>query len=62
LKDVPVKFQTYLAPTPMIQVYVDPPNTTKRRSQANTKERFLYGTWAENRMGRSLPTTAGICR
>jgi hypothetical protein len=54
LKDVCVKFQTYLAPTPMIQCYVDPPNTTKRRSQANTKERFLYGTWAENRMGKIM--------
>ena len=54
LKDVCVKFQTYLAPTPMIQMYVDPPNTTKRRQQANTKERFLYGTWAENRMGKVM--------
>lgn len=54
LKDVCVKFQTYLAPLPQIRCYVDPPSTATRRNQSQTKERFLYGTWGANSMNRVL--------
>lgn len=54
LKDVCVKFQTYLAPVPQIRCYVDPPSTPTRRNQASTKERFLYGTWSANSFNQVL--------
>ena len=54
LKDVCVKFQTYLAPVPMIRCYVDPPSSTTRRNQATLKERYLYGLWSLNDMNKVL--------
>lgn len=54
LKDVCVKFQTYLAPVPMIRCYVDPPASTTRRNQATLKERYLYGLWSLNNMNKVL--------
>lgn len=54
LKDVCVKFQTFLSPLPMIRSYVDPPASQKRKNQATLKERFLYGTWAANQMNKVL--------
>lgn len=54
LKDVCVKFQTFLAPLPMIRMYVDPPSTPTRRNQATVKERYLYGLWAANNMSKVL--------
>lgn len=50
LQEACVKFQTFLAPLPMIRTYVDPPESPTRRAQSTKKERFLYGTWSENRM------------
>jgi hypothetical protein len=52
LQEVCVKFQTYLAPLPMIQVPVDSPESQHRRHQATLKERFLYACWWENKMNR----------
>lgn len=54
LQQVVTKYQTFLSPAPMIRVYVDPPGTQTRRAQANLKERYLYGTWAEGRMPKLL--------
>lgn len=54
LKDVCVKFQTYLAPLPMIRCYVDPPSTPTRRNQATKRERYLYGMWSANNMNKVL--------
>lgn len=54
LKDVCVKFQTYLAPLPMIRCYVDPPSSPTRRNQATLRERYLYGMWAANNMNKVL--------
>jgi hypothetical protein len=53
-KEVVDKYQTYLSPTPQIQVYVDPPSSDKRRAAATRKERFLYGCWNENKMTQVL--------
>lgn len=50
LQQVVSKFQSFLSPLPMIRVYVDPPGSQTKRAQANLKERYLYGTWAEGRM------------
>lgn len=54
LKDVCVKFQTYLSPVPMIRCYVDPPSSSTRRNQATLKERYLYGLWSLNDMNKVL--------
>lgn len=54
LKDVCVKFQTYLSPLPQIRCYVDPPSTPTRRNQATLKERYLYGLWSANSMNKVL--------
>jgi hypothetical protein len=54
LKEVVDKYQTFLSPTPMIQVYVDPPSSEKRKAAATRKERFLYGCWSENNMNQVL--------
>lgn len=54
LKDVCVKFQTFLSPLPMIRMYVEPPASPTRKNQATLKERYLYGQWAENRMSKVL--------
>lgn len=54
LKDVCVKFQTFLSPLPMIRCYVDPPSSPTRRNQASKKERYLYGMWAANSMNQVL--------
>lgn len=58
LKDVTVKFQTYLAPLPMIRCYVDPPVTDNRRQQATLKERYLYGSWANANANKKLADVA----
>ena len=50
IKDVCVKFQTYLAPLPMIKSYIDPPVSNNRKAQAVLKERYLYGVWEANNM------------
>jgi hypothetical protein len=52
LQEACVKFQTFLSPLPMIRQYVDPPESPTKRAQATKKERFLYGTWSENRMAK----------
>jgi hypothetical protein len=54
VKEVVDKYQTFLSPTPMIQVYVDPPESEKRRAASTRKERFLYGCWSENQMSQIL--------
>ena len=48
------KFQTFLSPLPMIDVYVDPPGTENKRRQATIKERYLYGVWNDTRMSREF--------
>lgn len=54
LKEIVDKYQTYLSPLPQIRVYVDPPDSEKRRAAASRKERFLYGVWYENTMSQIL--------
>ena len=54
LKEIVDKYQTYLSPLPQIRVYVDPPDSEKRRAAASRKERFLYGVWYENVMSQVL--------
>lgn len=58
LQQVCVKYQTYLAPLPMIRMYTDPPYSQKRRAQATKKERYLYGLWAEGGMGEVFTKAA----
>jgi hypothetical protein len=48
--EVCVKFQTFLAPLPMIRVPSDDPSSTRARNQATVKEECLYGLWAENQI------------
>lgn len=48
LKDVAVKYQTFLSPLPMIRMYTDPPASATRKAQATLKERYLYGLWNAN--------------
>ncbi len=48
LKDVSVKYQTFLSTLPMIRMYVDPPASETRHQQATLKERYLYGLWNMN--------------
>lgn len=48
LKDVAVKYQTYLSPLPMIRMYTDPPASATRKAQSTLKERYLYGLWNAN--------------
>lgn len=50
LQEVCVKYQTYLAPLPMIRVPTDNPESTQARAKATLKERVLYGLWAEGDM------------
>lgn len=52
IQQVCVKYQTFLAPLPMIRMYVDPPESSNRKRQAVDKERFLYGAWANGRMSK----------
>ena len=49
-QEVCVKFQTFLAPLPMIRVPSDDPSSTRARHQAEVKEECLYGLWAENQV------------
>lgn len=50
LQEVCVKYQTYLAPLPMIRVPTDNPESTQARAKATLKERVLYGLWSEGDM------------
>jgi len=50
LQEVCVKYQTYLAPLPMIRVPTDNPESNQARNKATLKERALYGLWAEGDM------------
>jgi hypothetical protein len=59
IQEVCVKYQTFLAPTPMIQMYVDPPETDTRKQQATTKERYLYGLWRAGKMAQVLRRDVG---
>jgi hypothetical protein len=49
-QEVCVKFQTFLAPLPMIRVPSDDPSSTRARNQATVKEECLYGLWGENQI------------
>lgn len=49
-QEVCVKFQTFLAPLPMIRVPSDDPSSTRARNQATVKEECLYGLWGENQV------------
>src|SRR4051794_15396465 len=49
-QEVCVKFQTFLAPLPMIRVPSDDPSSTRARHQATVKEECLYGLWGENQV------------
>lgn len=64
IQEVCVKYQAFLSPLPMIRVYVDPPESSTRKKQANKKERYLYSLWGQrplsmkdvlNRMAWYLP-------
>jgi hypothetical protein len=54
LQEICVKYQTFLAPVPMIRTFRDPPFSEQRRKQATLKERVLYGTWWMNRVARRM--------
>jgi hypothetical protein len=54
LKDVCVKFQSFLSPLPMIRMYVDPPLSMTRKAQSTLKERYLYGLWSANKMNKLM--------
>lgn len=58
LKDVSVKYQSFLSPLPMIRMYIDPPMSGKRKAQATTKERYLYGLWSANKMSKVMSDKA----
>lgn len=58
IQEVVTKFQSFLSPLPMIQVYTDPPASSKRRQQATKKERFLYAQWWEGNMTQILNNAA----
>jgi hypothetical protein len=57
VQEICVKFQTYLSPLPMIRVYADG-GKAKHRNQATMKERFLYGSWSENRASQHINSAA----
>jgi len=59
IQEVCVKYQTFLAPTPMINMYVDPPESDTRKQQATLKERYLYGIWRSGKMARVLRRDVG---
>jgi hypothetical protein len=59
VQEVCVKYQTFLAPTPMINMYVDPPESDTRKQQATLKERYLYGIWRSGKMARVLRRDVG---
>jgi len=59
VQEVCVKYQTFISPTPMIQMYVDPPETDTRKQQATLKERYLYGLWRSGKMNRILRRDIG---
>lgn len=59
VQEVCVKYQTFLAPTPMINMYVDPPESDTRKQQATLKERYLYGVWRSGKMARVLRRDVG---
>lgn len=54
LKDVAVKYQTFLSPLPMIRMYTDPPASSVRKQQATLKERYLYGLWSANNANKMM--------
>lgn len=45
-----VKYQTFLAPVPMVNYYVDPPETDEARQNMTVKERYTYGVWRSGGM------------
>ncbi len=52
--DVCLKYQSFLSGLPMIRTFVDRPDSRRARTQAATKERALYGTWAQGNMNLQL--------
>src|SRR6266498_670324 len=52
LQSVCLKYQSFFSPLPQIRVYPDPPETDRKRAQASTKERYLYGVWDMANMTR----------
>lgn len=52
VQQVCVKYQSFLSPLPQIHVYVDPPESEKKRAKATMKQRFLYGAWSASMMSR----------
>ncbi len=59
VQEVCVKYQSYIAPTPQINVYIDPPESDTRKHQATLKERYLYGVWRSGKMARVLRRDVG---
>jgi hypothetical protein len=51
LHQIALKYQTLIAPLPMVRVPVEPPMSEQRRAKANFKERVIYGLWGEGNMG-----------
>src|ERR1017187_8970293 len=47
-----VKYQTFLAPTPMVSYYIDPPETAQSRDEMTTKERYTLGVWRAGMMSQ----------
>lgn len=50
LHSVCVKYQTFLSPVPMVNYYVDPPETDEARHNMTLKERYTYGAWRSGGM------------